>query len=564
MRAYHALIFILAAAGSLSAATLLEFAGPAPFLAPLTREVSVDKIVQFYEDELMTLFNYRLLNTNSILTLLEEMSSLNGVKVQAFASGLNLDRLQEETVSYLTLNRGVLGDHMPQWRVYLQKVWLAAVAKAELAPFDPKDVLNSDQIRTAFDTYLNERHYEFKKDEDRQSYVDQMVSVRNTFFADRLKRYNQFLEFHAKPYDHINNILLKLAVYYTDVDCAAVELCGFKIGQLAEYLVPNLGFKHIESVAKALITNMRRGTPKDSQVTTTIVAHLLQLFTKARSLEDLNIGKVIFLFYFNEFNFGRVISDEYKDFITLKYRRERLKFSVDDVKNGYPELLRIYTLDVLDTSLSIKENFIRPADYEFIFKNFRYFAKPMDPHLMPYIQSIKRLFTENGHLLGDFYELFNGLYDTMLLSGPYLVGGFWPQDWSRTGLLFDDFLNRLLKWEKSKIWSWWEWQPDAKHFMVNIKTNYFFYKIVNLLTNIDQLKDQGIKFENFEPSDDYLIHRFTLVPEYRRLVFKLKGKLWKGFRYHSFANQYYYPETLKAYQAGEKNHADAVKRVTSK
>lgn len=564
MSAYHALFFILLAQTARCGKNLLEFTSPVPFLFQLVKEISVDKIVQHYEVEMKTLFNYRMESANSILGLLNEVIALNPLKVQAAASGFNLDRLHDETVSYLSLNRGVLGDHTPQWKEYLQKVWLAAVAKSELAAFDPKDILNSDQIKAAFDAYLALRQYEFAKPQDKQDYIDNLVATRNSFFDNRLQHYNQFLEFHAKPYELINNILLKLAVYYTDVDAEIPELTTFKVGQLAEFLVPNLGFKHLESLAKALITNMRRGTPKDPQVTTSIVAQILQIFGKATSLADRNIGKVIFLFYFNEFNFGRVTSDEYKEFILLKYRRERLKFAVKDVKNGYPELLRLYTLDVLDTSLSIHEDFIRQADYDFIFKNFLYFAQPMDSHLMPYLQDTKKLFVKNGHLLMDFYELFNGLYDTMLLSGPYLVGGFWPQDWSKAGLLFDDFLNRLLKWEKSKIWSWWEWQPDAKHFMVNIKTNYFFYKLVNLLTNMDQLSTQGIKFELFENGDDHLIHKFTLVPEYRRLLFKLKAKLWKGFKYQSFANQYFYPETLKAFQAGEKSHQDAVKKVTSK
>jgi len=236
-------------------------------------------------------------------------------------------------------------------------------------------------------------------------------------------------------------------------------------------------------------------------------------------------------------NYGPTYPTEYVDFLMTKYRRERLKFEFAEVKSGYPDLLRLYTLDIVATSMQAENDFLRIADIQFIFENFLYFATDLSPLMFKNINVMKQLFISNKAHLVDHYELFNSLYDTVLFSGSYLLDWY---SWAPHNIpsLFDDFLNSLLYWDSHKLLKYWKWQPSVEYFAVAIKVNYYFYKLINLSTFPQLMAEKQVEFKNFELRDDFLIHRFTLVPEIRELSFFLKKSLKvQGFNYHKFAGK---------------------------
>ena len=152
--------------------------------------------------------------------------------------------------------------------------------------------------------------------------------------------------------------------------------------------------------------------------------------------------------------------------------------------------------------MEVENEFITSSDLRFIFANFGYFLTTFKWELISYMKMMREMFYINKAHLFDYYELFNGLYDAVLLSGPYYGNSILPQSWNKPGELFDYFLDRLLGWENSYVKNVWGWQPSNQHFAIRIKANYFFYKLVNLMANYNEMKNNKLTFAVIENDDD--------------------------------------------------------------
>ena len=312
-----------------------------------------------------------------------------------------------------------------------------------------------------------------------------------------------------------------------------------KLAELLEFLTIKFGFQVIYDLSQTVISFTKIAQRSGITLSRVILTSFMKIFTRAHTNEDMKIGKLTFLSYFVNTKSLNNFPNEYKDFVVKKYKREKLKFAIDDIKDGYPELLRLYTLDVLQVSMEVENEFITPSDLRFIFANFGYFLTTFKWELISYMKMMREMFYINKAHLFDYYELFNGLYDAVLLSGPYYGNSILPQSWNKPGELFDYFLDRLLGWENSYVKNVWGWQPSNQHFAIRIKANYFFYKLVNLMANYNEMKNNKLTFAVIENDDDFLIHKFTLIKEYKNLLSNLKRELLdikhKGFNYKIFS-----------------------------
>ena len=517
------------------------------FLKPVLMETSAEKIIEIYRQKINQIFGYKLVNINSVLHIFQELSTLDSVDLPTTLQSTTDDELTSKMIQFLSKHPD-MENMAGKFESFLQNVFNAVVAETGFTQNKFEEVLTPKLIIVIIEKFETSTHFKFGNNQKKEELLNNLIYARNQFFRNKDVTYAEFLQFHQNPFESVADILIPMTVFYLNEDFEKEEEKASKIAQLNEFVVKKFTFEHLKYFAYKIIDIGRNLITVDSKLYLLIIGGILQVFLRANTNQNIIFGKQVFLYFFSK-EFGQPLPEEYKNFLVTKYKQENLKFSVENAKKYYPELIRLYTLDVLDASLGIEENFISTEDMRFIFINFHFFAPNFNPHLVPYMRSMTALFTHNKHFLTSFYELFNGLYDTVLLSGPYLVNRYQIEAWTQPGYLFNFLLDKLLNWETSMVSYIWQWQPNSKHFKVQIKTNYFFYKLVNLVTFYDQLKDKSFSFMKFEPKNDMLIHKFTLEPQYKQLLIKLKQNLFinTGFNYQRFSNTIIDKAQLLAY-----------------
>jgi hypothetical protein len=539
--------------------------GGIAFINKMYTETDLARMIKHYVDELHQVLSYPLRAQNDLLSILREVAHLDFKLVQlGDVKPEELDNLSPWVHHYLSYVLGNRPYVISKWKSLLKEVWFAAVARAQGGPIEVDELLNDHQIKTSFDDYTTQFPKNFRNDGEKKKFLDDLIDIRQKLFADLSIRYSQIREFREDPLGAVSEILDRLITYHMvdSSDKDSDPSIPTTIAALNEFLLPVEGYKRVERSVRMVINALNGEYPRTSDVRIQTAAALMKLFVHASKAADIRIGKVAFLFYFRGTSYGPKYSAEYLNFLITKYRKEHLRFSFPDVTKGYPDLLRTYTVDMLSTSMQVSQDFIRPTDLEYVFGNYLYFAAPFKRRTFTAIDEMKGLFEVNKELLLEHYELFNALYDTVIFSGDYLQS--WNiGSWQNIPGLFDDFLNSLFSWQKGRILPMvWEWEPEVPYFAINIKTNYAFYKLVNLVAHMDELSDRDITFAKFLPNDDFLIHRFTLVPKYRQFTFFLKKKLGlRGFNYHRFAEKTVSASMNRAYRKYEKEHDIAKSKV---
>ena len=517
-----------------------------PFLQKCVELNNHAQIVDHYQREIEFLFGIQTRNYNSILQILTEIKEFKPESLRPLQNFENKQSINAHLRNFISYNKILDHGSLHDLKTVIRDIFVSVVAKNNLDNFDFNAYVQEDEVTKIVCDLLQDKTIVFTNDNQKREYVQKISKLIQAHFSERKERYEHFVEFWSNPDGSVLSLLKPLIAYYTGIDESenGAEIAN-KLTELLEFLVQKYGFKIVHDLSQDVMFFVKANQHNSDSLSRLILTSFMKIFTRARSNEDMKIGKLTFLSYFANTDIFENFPTEYKDFLVKKYKREKLKFEVNDITTGYPELLRLYTIDVVQVSFEVERQFITPSDMRFIFVNFDYFLSPFTWELIPYMKMMREMFFKNKNHLFDYYELFNGLYDAMLLSGPYYARYLLPINWNKPGDLFDYFLDRLLNWENSYVKNVWGWQPSSKHFAIRIKANYFFYKLVNFNTNYHEMKNKRMKFLNIQNDDDFLINKFTLIPEYKELVANLKKQLPeikdKGYNYKIFSNLHLKP-----------------------
>ena len=255
-----------------------------------------------------------------------------------------------------------------------------------------------------------------------------------------------------------------------------------------------------------------------------------------RDADVLRVGKQILALALLPNEYSKP-SKSYKKFIQRKYSYERLKIRQSLSWDGYPAMLKYYAYDILHTSLYLPFELITTDDLEFLFTNFQDLVCEQSLIGIRLFDKWRAILLKSGNRLDKFYSLFNGLYDALLHGANYMKSSYDSrQTFDNSSALLNSYLDKLITWEKKTVAILLRWEPDSKYFSVNIHNNYFFYKLVTLMSNPSAFAQTGFSFQEFKSNDDDLIHELTTLPENALLMDFVRQSVADGpFNYSLFS-----------------------------
>lgn len=589
------ILLIALSAKQMTCANIEEEVEHISFLRPLLIEEEPSKVIEAYKEKMFNFFQYKIQSTGSLKDLLEELSNLTPAALEYINihSG-ETDMLKKELQRFFNLNYRHFKNVEAPFTDFLLSAYVAFVREHDtFKAIDTNNFLNEQQIREYFGEFEQQRSemYNGKKSESldspdlsisskdslnsrksnlflnqqsRDKFVNDLVKIRNDFVASKSSEFDQLLEFleSPNPNSSIKQLLESMALYYLQNSPQSIFAVAAKIASINAFLVKINGYELLHQFLLGLTKNVKQNSNLNKANFKVIFTYNINLFTFAIDDKDQLLGRDVFLDYFSLLEGQSEPCKEFKKFLIKKYKREQLKFETEAISSGYPDMIRLYTLDVLVVSLFTKEKFITKADFRYIFNNFEFFTGGFNLESLKFTKKMKYLFLSNCENLSEFYELFNSLYDTILLAGDYYSHTFLTPEWSNPFKLFDKFLDSLKSWEIKYISVIWKWQPNQDHFATNIQTNYFFYKFINLVENREFL-EKGISFLKFDENDDVLIHKYTLLTKPKLLFEHLKNRLFPGtgFNYYRFSKLIVSSEDLESFEDNQTRRANFLKIV---
>jgi hypothetical protein len=267
----------------------------------------------------------------------------------------------------------------------------------------------------------------------------------------------------------------------------------------------------------------------------------LKIFTTTSDVNELRKGKEIFVSAFSDFKSYEAPNEYYLNFIRRKYTMEGLKFSLSGASPSYAQMLRIYAIDVVHTSLFMDRELIRKDDLVTIFTKFVEYTKGFDQSEQMMFRKLRMMILNSGSHLAKYEFLFESLYSSFLHCVQYYTNEWvisYPNS-KETGKLYNSYVDYMLAWSNRYIVNKvWRWEPNSSDFRINIMENYVFFKIINLVFNMKGLDQVPLKFEAFIYQNHHLIHDYLLEEEPRRLVNFIRNNYFpnKGFNYKNFVN----------------------------
>jgi hypothetical protein len=541
-----------------------------PFLRTLITEAShqatINEYAAWFQEEFgLSSNNFK--NVGTILELLYILKSIKPAQLSSHIANNSPEEMKREFLRFLTLNHINQKNIRPFFEEFLEEVFRAQVIdnREEFVTFDYNELLSNKDMLEVFEKYELDQPHLFHNKKERDTYINTLLNIRNDFLYKRWHKLNDFITFRKDPFGAVRSIIKPMSVFLAEGNNVQSMNTITKITDLHRFVSVQDSLSHVRDYIHSLVDSSQNKivTRVYRDVTSKLVSEALQLFTTSQSQEDWDMGKKAFLYFFSKTEFGKEDSEAYKSFLVKKYTRERLSFSNADLYKYNSYALLIYILDVLDVSLTYDAKIVSKEDLTWIFTNFMDLAPKFNNNLLTYLRSMRQLFIKNSAYLFTYYELFEGLYNTMIMCGDYMNGWMiYTPNWARPAKNFDDFLNSMWKWEKSTVGRVWNWVSDSEVFSMRIQVNYFFYKLVNLYANIDMLMNEvSVDFVKFEFLDDRLIHRFTLNPEYKYLIESLLKNIaiGKGYNYHRFQGHSIPQVMLKDYKSRELKYLAAKK-----
>lgn len=522
------------------------------FLRPFARG-DLKKVDQYYRDLFYKTFNLNLNTKEHFAKMIAEITHLTPQDFPVELQKIDNDSLTQVFFNILMVFKHKLEGDFAQIGKPVEKVLRDYLIKTMIhdesfeigSEVDIPDSVLDAAIKKLAETeqYLSQDMEGLKK-----KIKEGLKKLKTSYFKEHKPKIDDYLEYQTYKYKTLQDLLTQLTNQISEnpskLQTQEHQEAASKLLELVKALI--ILHKDVQQspyqVVRDYGVTLIRAIGGVNQLHTNellakVIDEVLKIFTQTNNVEAIRLGKEFFLACFLPLDYEEP-TVPYQRFILRKYRIEGLKVALHFNNYQYPKMLKFYTIDIINTSLYMRTELLDMEDLTYIFKNFRQFAYDYSEDGMQLIRKWRQMFLSAGDELVTYYSLFNGLYDALLHAAQYQTSGFMfnHPDINTYGMLFDTYLDAIYKWENSVKSKLIGWQPDAKHFSININNNYFFYKFINMKINMDNLMDQGVKFEKFKYTDDSLIHAYTLQRENKEIIDYLRRKAFTGpFNYASFA-----------------------------
>jgi len=266
-----------------------------------------------------------------------------------------------------------------------------------------------------------------------------------------------------------------------------------------------------------------------------MVKNLLEMFTRTSRVGHIKQGKELFVNFLTDIETYDEPTEAYKKFIIKRYKRDKLRSDLRNMNKNYDRMLRILAIDVIHTSLFLDFELIDRFQLIQMFKNLDSYLKDYDPREQQIFVSLRKMILDSSDALEMLPSMFQSLYDSFLHASQYYTHGYQGlfSDSDNFAILYESYIDYMWDWENSIIGRVFNWQPDSEHFPINIKENYVFYKMMNLVNNLDHFADMPILLKEFKYQDHYWIHQFFNFPAPRMIMNYMMTRYFpqKGYNY---------------------------------
>jgi hypothetical protein len=258
-----------------------------------------------------------------------------------------------------------------------------------------------------------------------------------------------------------------------------------------------------------------------------VLDKLMKLFVMLNDTRAIQYGKELFIQAFVPRDYSNP-SQEYQQFILKKYEREGLK-SFQELK--FDDAVRIYIVDLVHVS-SLPT--LKPLEQEhivYIFNNFLNLAKGFNLLNMVTFKKSRSTLIYFGDQLDDYFQLFNGFYDLAIQAAALPQSVFLDANQIVQSSLFklNEYCDQLISKGSGLKSFLLGGHYGQRTYSVNIESNYFFYKMILLLSHMSEFKNTGFKFAKFSSKNDVLVNKYCLEKTSRLLIDALIAKTGKAF-----------------------------------
>ena len=288
---------------------------------------------------------------------------------------------------------------------------------------------------------------------------------------------------------------------------------------------------HIEEFGKSLISHSTNF--KLNYYWRKLFERVMQLFSKSvagfgnvLSDEQIRIGVSLFCRYFDQS--PNLLRDKnLLQFINAKYQKESI-ISHKILAKSYIEL-QLYIIDVF-VAVSENESTMNSDDFKTVTSSFFDLFTDFSFKQLKTANYLKELLVKtNAADMNKHFSLYNALYNTIVSS----ISSNEAITHKETFVQFNKYLDDQIVNKEYKPWLPNFFADADIPFDTDIKTNYPFYKLINLAFQSRQMMDSDFEFKPFSVIEDQRIHEFTLKPHVKPLFELLKASFFPklGFNY---------------------------------
>ena len=421
--------------------------------------------------------------------------------------------------------------------------------------------ISPELIKSALDQFISEHQLDIEATARTSLYaeavkafqdkVDFGTSLTQKILALQESPLQQAVATYKALYDHIlNKVIPNGRLSSTDLTFLVRRLLNFV--RLASFLSPTeTSFSHFSDIGLSLTGNGFNWDSPNYGFVKLAVFKILKTARRLTTIPSLRAGKELLVSFFTSLTAYDAPDSHYTAFITRKYNKFGLKWDVINNSEEYSRMLRIFAIDVLRTSLTLKTELLKSADIHKLFDDFPKMLQGYNPKEQALFINLRRMLVNAGPIMDKFPLLFESLYDAILHATQYFSSGvqnFWTNP-SDAPQLFDSYLDSMWQW-KQKLISWiWGWEPNPKDFPINIEENYAFFKLINLVTFTPSFRNSDVSFVNFSYQNNYWIHKYTSEAVPRRFLNFLRHRHFPdgSFNYKHLAGKKFDKKVMGKY-----------------